>query len=95
MLGIGRATLIQFINEGLIGVIQQGNGRQKISHKELLRFLETESKRDKKSHSITHTNKVEITNLICGKKTKKNNNYDSVELFKGIMEKNIYGKHIQ
>ena len=66
LLGIGRATLQQYINDGLLGVIPQGKSRLKISKKELQRFLEVNTLRNRKITSVTHTDKREITNLICG-----------------------------
>lgn len=88
LLGIGRSTLDGFINEGLIGVIQQTNNRVKIPHQELQRFVEENLTRERKKSLLSSTGRKDITNFINGEKADRNKKFDSVKLFDKIMEKN-------
>ena len=90
LLGIGRATLINYINAAVIGVIPPppGSKQFKISHSEIEKFLSEQSVREKKQSLLTNFTQPDVNEFI--NKPRRNNmeKFDSSKLFDKILENN-------
>jgi hypothetical protein len=90
LLGIGRATLNNYINAGVIGVIPPPprSKQSKIAHSEIEKFLSEQSVREKKQSLLTNFTKPDVNEFI--NKPRRNNmeKFDSGKLFDKILENN-------
>src|ERR1035437_186984 len=97
MLGIGRATLDNYINAGLIGVVLPPPGckNSKIPQSEIEKFLSEQIVREQKLQFTTNFTNRDVNEFINGNKSRKNDmkNFDSGKLFDKILENNN-GKRI-
>lgn len=86
MLGIGRATLHQLINQGTIGTIQLGS-KEKIPHQELVRYIFENTKCERRESLFSSTSKPGISYFINGQEPQTDKHFDSVKLFESLLEK--------
>ena len=90
LLGIGRATLDNYINAGLIGVFPPPPGCKncKIAHSEIEKFLSEQIIREQKQSCTTNFTNRDVNEFINGNKSRKNDmeNFDSNKLFDQILE---------
>jgi predicted DNA-binding transcriptional regulator AlpA len=97
MLGIGRATLNNFINSGVIGVVlpPPGSKYSKIPQSEIERFLSEQIKREPKQQLTTNFTNRDVNEFINGNKSRRNDmkEFDSNKLFDQILEQHN-GKRI-
>ena len=97
MLGIGRATLDNYINAGVIGVITPPPSSKhfKISHSEIEKFLTEQIVREQKQQFTTSFTNRDVNEFINGNKSRRNDmkDFDSNKLFDQILEQHN-GKRI-
>lgn len=90
LLGIGRATLDNYINAGLIGVVPPppGSKHSKIPYSEIEKFLSEQTVREQKQQLTTNFTNRDVNEFINGNKSRKNDmkNFDSNKLFDQILE---------
>jgi hypothetical protein len=97
VLRIGRATLDNYINAGLIGIILPPPGRKfsKIPHSEIEKFQSEQIVREQKQQFTTNFTNRDVNEFINGNKSRRNNmkDFDSSKLFDQILEQHN-GKRI-
>jgi len=97
LLGIGRATLDNFINAGHIGVVPPppGSKYSKIPYSEIEKFLSEQTVREQKQKFTTNFTNRDVNEFINGNKSRRNDmkDFDSTKLFDQLLEQHN-GKRI-
>ena len=97
LLRIGRTTLDNFINAGLIGIVPPAPGSKfsKIPHSEIEKFLSEQTVREQKLQFTANFTNRDVNEFINGNKSRRNDmkDFDSTKLFDQLLEQHN-GKRI-